>query len=680
MAVTFQTSHFGSLNGPFRIATADVNGDGKVDLQVINDGSNNVSVFLGNGDGTFLQEQQTYATGSIPHGIATADVNGDGKPDLLVANRDSNNVSVLLGVGNGTFQAQQTYAAGAAPWGIATADVNGDGKVDLLVTNEDPNTGNTVSVFLGNGDGTFQAPQTYATGSNPHGIATADVNGDGKPDLLVANLNVGGPSAVSVLLGNGDGTFQAQKFYAAGAGPDGIAVADVNGDGKPDLLVANHSDNTVSVLLGNGDGTFQAQHTYATGSFPTYPAVADVNGDGKPDLLVTNQNSDTLSVFLGNGDGTFQAPQNFATGSTPTGIAIADVNGDGRPDIVVADAGSNDLTLLLNTPPDDDSAEQDALKLTVNNNSTTPIGATNAGSVPFTIAGLDPEDTGSVTFSDGTAAHDVVVNIVNGAPTATSVSLSGMNDGTIKSSLAVNTDPAGNKFTAVSGNPVTLDQDKVAEAPMPPTAPSSLMVPAGGSKPMGITASPVDSDDLLSVTISGVPAFESITAPSGYTVTRSGNGKDPKGDTFTIAETAGTAGQPISGLMLKSTFTGKGHPVNPFTVTASNTTAGETGTSAAITITVTDPPASAPSGLSSSSLSLSDLMSQFGAGDGSSPHHGFAPSTTFSSSSPTSNLAALIESHTASPFAALSGGAAGLLSNPLTYSDQKAFLTHSSHG
>jgi hypothetical protein len=252
------------------------------------------------------------------------------------------------------------------------------------------------------------------------------------------------------------------------------------------------------------------------------------------------------------------------------------------------------------------------------------------------------------------------------------VNLSSLSDaGQITSSLAV-TDMAGNQFNA-TGNPVTLPEGP--EAPSL-TAPTTLTVPAGGSVPLSITVAGVDSDDTLSVSISGVPSFEKVTAVGATpTITKHSN-------TYTYAFNTLPADDWNNGLILSSSYTGKSHPVNRLTVTAANTTAGETATSAAQTIKVTDPPISASSGLSNGSLSLSDLMSQF-VGDSPSSNHSFA-GTTIGSSSPTSGsvtstIAGLIESHTASPSAALRAGAAGLVTDPLIASDQRAFLTHPSH-
>ncbi len=182
---------------------------------------------------------------------------------------------------------------------IVAGDFTGDGYLDLAVAN----VGGTVSVLLGNGDGTFQPQVTYAVGQLPHAIVAGDFTGDGRTDLAVANYQ---DNTVSVLLGNGDGTFQPQVTYAVGAAPDAMVAGDFTGDGRTDLAVANYQDETVSVLLGNGDGTFQPQVTYAVGSFPDAIVAGDFTGAGRTDLAVANYLGNTVSVLLGNGDGTFQ--------------------------------------------------------------------------------------------------------------------------------------------------------------------------------------------------------------------------------------------------------------------------------------------------------------------------------------------------------------------------------------
>jgi hypothetical protein len=267
--------------------------------------------------------------------VAVGDFNGDGHADFVVANLG---VSVWLGNGDGTFQAPVNSAGGASPIALATGDFNGDGLLDVAAVY----ASGGVAMLLGNGDGTFQAAVNYAVGSGPSGAAVADFNGDGVPDLAVANA-----IGVAILLGNGDGTFQAAVNYTAGSGPAAVAAGDFIGNGKADLAVVNAADGTVSVLLGNGDGTFQPAVSYAVGADPQAVSIGDLNGDGRPDLVVANNAANSVSVLLGNGDGTFQAAAGYAAGANPQSVAVADINGDGLADVVVADAGSGNVGMLL---------------------------------------------------------------------------------------------------------------------------------------------------------------------------------------------------------------------------------------------------------------------------------------------------------------------------------------------
>jgi hypothetical protein len=332
-------------SGPSAVAVRDFNGDRIPDLVVANYNSRTVSVILGNGDGTF-QAAQSYDCGFGPSAVAVGDFNGDGTPDLAVTNGSFpvGTVSILLGNGDGTFQSAASYIVDTGPSAVAVGDFNGDGTPDLAVTNGSFPVG-TVSILLGNGDGTFQPAQSYAVGYQPSAVALADCNGDGILDLVVANY---GSGTIAILLGNGEGSFPAPQNSSVGGRPRCVAVGDFNGDGIPDLAVANVGSNSVSILLGNGDGTFQGAHDYAAGAGPVAVAVGDFNGDRSLDLVVANIRSHTMSILLGNGDGTFQAADDDRAGTFPLSVAVVDFNGDGFPDLAVANTGSGSVSVLLN--------------------------------------------------------------------------------------------------------------------------------------------------------------------------------------------------------------------------------------------------------------------------------------------------------------------------------------------
>src|SRR5437879_105878 len=254
---------------------------------------------------------RSYAAGAGPYSVAAGDVNGDGTLDLVVANSLANSISVRLGNGDGTFQAAPTFDAGlgSGPIWVLIADINGDRKPDILLANQ---SRNSVGVLLGNGDGSFQPVMNFDTGGNfPESIAVGDFNGDGKHDVAVAHFKT---NNVDGLLGTGDGNFQpVERFSVGAAESEALAAGDFNGDGKIDLVVANAGSNNISVLLGNGDGTFQAARTFPVGNRLEFVAVGDFNGDGKLDVAVASYNTNTVGVLLGNGDGTFPTPPTAAT-------------------------------------------------------------------------------------------------------------------------------------------------------------------------------------------------------------------------------------------------------------------------------------------------------------------------------------------------------------------------------
>jgi hypothetical protein len=327
---------FSAGSGPSSVAMQDFNGDGLSDLAVANSDDDSVSLLLGNSDGTF-QVARNFRVGRKPSSVAVGDFNGDGQVDLVTANAGDGTVTVLLGDGHGSFQAAHSYSVAIAS-SVAVGDFNHDGIPDLGVMGPDNSGRVSVSILLGNGDGTFQAAVNSDVGYGSC-IAVGDFNNDGIPDLAVA-YDIS--RSLRIYLSKGDGIFQYAGGYEFGANPNSLAVGDFNGDGHLDLAVAN--GNTVSVLLGNGDGLFQvSRNISAVGGSLT---VADFNGDGRLDIAVLGGG---VRVLLGNGDGSFKTTHvSYIPGGLPSSLTVADFNGDGRLDIAVANRGSDDVSILLN--------------------------------------------------------------------------------------------------------------------------------------------------------------------------------------------------------------------------------------------------------------------------------------------------------------------------------------------
>lgn len=362
--------------------------------------------------------QQTFTTDG-PGGIVVSDFNDDGKPDVAVTNYDDFTVSVFLSTTTSgsmtvTFAAQQAFATDERPFGIVVADFNSDGKPDIAVANYFFDT--TVSVLLntttsGAGTPSFASHQTFAVGSFPRSVVAADFNDDGKPDLAVANASSGSPT-FSILLnttspGAGTPSFSAAQSYATGDSPTAVATADFNGDGRPDLAFTMTPANTVGVLLnvtppGAASASLTAPQFFAVGSNPVAVTATDINGDGKPDLAVANDMSDTLSVLINTtptsaSTPTFSEQQLYPTGSHPGAVRVADLNADGKPDIAVTNSHSNTVSVRFENG---DSVLQFA--------SATYTVSEGAGSVNVTLTRSG--NTGgivsaNVTLTGGTAVH-----------------------------------------------------------------------------------------------------------------------------------------------------------------------------------------------------------------------------------------------------------------------------------
>jgi hypothetical protein len=393
---------------PQVLVTGEFNNDGHLDLATANqDGT--VSVLLGDGHGGF-DAAINSAVGTGPgnmSSMAVADLNNDGNLDVVVINQSSASLSVLPGNGDGTFRPLINTATLPRLQDVAAADFNADGHMDLVYTSDGQNGGSgSVVVLVGDGQGGFATQHQYlAHTQNPGELAIADLNADGRPDVVTVNA-----STVSVLLGNGDGTFQTARTSATGSGAGRLAMGDFNGDGKLDLVNSStytdgvtSATETVNVLPGRGDGTFAAQiQSFAGYNFgPPHVGAADFDGDGKLDVVTVDSPSDSAvdALLLGRGDGTFTDPDQLSFGGGMA-VAVGDFNGDGRPDFAVAEWDANDfgtVSVGLNdgnwTPP------PPALRI-----SDVSVAEGNAGAVAATFAvTLSAASTQTVTVAYATA-------------------------------------------------------------------------------------------------------------------------------------------------------------------------------------------------------------------------------------------------------------------------------------
>lgn len=398
LAVSISYSYPVSNVGYMLQALGDFNGDGRQDVAAIDANAKTIWILLSNGDGTF-SSAPSITTSIIPYAIAVGDFNRDGKVDIAIATPQTAVTSpgqlfIYLGNGDGTFAAAPgPVTFPAASNAIFVADVNGDGKLDVIVGGF-----YSTQILLGNGDGTFASPSTVGSSG---AIAVGDFNGDGIPDLIVG-YNISTPA---VYLGNGDGTFAANGYKfslgsTSGAGP--AVIADFNGDGIPDVAIAAGYYSPAYIFVGKGDGTFTAVDSSANPSInePSSIAVADLNGDGKPDLIITNANSYSgntmnpdLTFMLGNGDGTFTAITGDTQLNGTWSVFAADFNGDGTPDLSVG-SGSG-VSILLAEPTQTLTA--------------TATGVAPTGPAPHLVDATYPGDSKYSASTSGTTSLSVQV-------------------------------------------------------------------------------------------------------------------------------------------------------------------------------------------------------------------------------------------------------------------------------
>lgn len=329
---------------PTTITTADLNHDSFTDLVTTNISSNTLSILLGNGDGTFKEQVQLHVC-KEPRALAIGQFNQDEHADLVLACSGGDEIAVLLGHGNGKFEEGSHYPVHRTPVALATDDINYDGHADLIVALRN----DKIKIFLGTGTGEFRLGTQYEYGDTPTSVALSDLNGDGKLDLVVTN---GGPmsNAVSIWLGNGDGTFKEPKDYPTGKRPLGVSFADFNNDRHRDLLVINGERDSFTTFLGNGNGTFQSGKDSGADAGPNFGLARDFNGDRLMDVAIVNLQSNDLSILFGKGDGTFHyPPRNYRTKGGPFALSSFRVTSSAidEPGLAIADNGEGSVSIFL---------------------------------------------------------------------------------------------------------------------------------------------------------------------------------------------------------------------------------------------------------------------------------------------------------------------------------------------
>ncbi|HLP56225.1 MAG TPA: FG-GAP-like repeat-containing protein [Fluviicola sp.] len=330
---------FSAGTRPISLKAGDFNGDGKLDLAVVNYSPANISVVMGNGDGTF-QTAVNYIPSTGPNDIEVGDFNEDSFPDLVVA-VGSGSFNLFLGssVTPGTFGTPTSFTMATGSKSIAVGDFNNDNHLDVATVNQ---TTANVSVRFGDGAAGFSAVTNYSTAAGCYGIATGDFNGDNLLDITTSNETA---DNISVLINSGAGVFSAAVHYAAGDGPNGIITKDVNGDSFRDILVVNNQESTLFTYFGVGNGTFLAPKETPSVGTPRDLVTGAFNADSYPDIAVSTFVGQQMPVYLGNASGTYTAGISIKTGNNPKSLHSNDFNGDGKKDVVVANSADNNFTL-----------------------------------------------------------------------------------------------------------------------------------------------------------------------------------------------------------------------------------------------------------------------------------------------------------------------------------------------
>lgn len=330
---------------PRGLVAGDFNGDKKVDLAFTDSLQGKVIVLLGDGYGSFPRRVLSPTAGKVPERLALGDFNGDGHPDVAVTSYfGGTEIEVLLGKGDGTFRPRFRHDVGGRSRWIAAGDLNRDGKLDLAVA---ASWASQVIILFGNGDGTFRESARYEAERDVATLVLADMNSDGALDIVADDYRSAMGKSVSIYVNGGNGKFRSRESFPAGNGPLGLAVADLNNDGRPDVVTANFPVKA-SILYGSGAMHFADPLILDAGQGNGYVEAADLDRDGVLDLVILGEHSNAAAVLFGDGHGGFQREQDIPTGEYPDGAVVADFNADGKPDMAILNIDGNSISVFLN--------------------------------------------------------------------------------------------------------------------------------------------------------------------------------------------------------------------------------------------------------------------------------------------------------------------------------------------